>query len=56
MKTIDLTPTWSEILPTLLIILRDASPKGQSSAVEELKNMARAADMWNEHVKKSESK
>lgn len=43
---VDLTPTWSEILPTLLTVFRDATPAGQKTALEELTRMAKLADLY----------
>lgn len=49
--TIDMTPTWEEILPTLLTIVRDSSPEGQRKGVEELTRMAKLADLHVEAAK-----
>ena len=46
MKTIDVTPTWKQILPTLLTIFRDATPKGRKEATIELTRMAEIADTY----------
>lgn len=43
---IDLTPTWSEILPTLLLIYTDATAEGRAGALTELKRMAEIADAY----------
>jgi hypothetical protein len=43
-RTIDLTPTWSAILPALIATLRDGTPEGQDIARRELASMAQAAD------------
>lgn len=51
MKTIDITPTWAGILPTLLVLLQDGSNEGQKTAREELQKMARAADLYNKSIK-----
>lgn len=51
METIDLTPTWKQILPALLLILDRGSKQGRDSAIEELNRMAEAADAWNESVR-----
>lgn len=46
--TIDITPTWEGILPTLLLIWRDTeSGKDRSFVLSELKKMAHAADLYN---------
>ena len=49
-KTIDLTPTWTEILPALLAIW-DKSEGGKNVAMGELMKMAELADLYNEMVK-----
>lgn len=41
---IDMTPTWSAILPWILTALEDGSPTAQASARLELERMARIAD------------
>lgn len=64
MKTIDITPTWSAILPMTLEVYkqyikkltncRSKLPQVEQAAKEiesELKKMALAADNWNEHIK-----
>jgi len=43
-ETIDLTPTWSGILPALLALLENGTETGKLTARQELANMARAAD------------
>ena len=47
MKTIDATPTWSAVLPMLLMVLERGTEQGKHDAREELKRMARAADAAN---------
>ena len=46
-ETIDLTPTWAQILPALLAVVQDGTPEGQRAAVTELQRMAQAADRLN---------
>jgi len=46
--TIDCTPTWSGILSALLALIEDGNPQGRSKAVQELRNMAKVADMYVE--------
>lgn len=42
-KTIDITPTWSEILPALILLIQN----GQTNvAVQELQKMAKLADNY----------
>lgn len=42
-KTIDITPTWSEILPALILLIQN----GQVNvAVQELEKMAKLADNY----------
>jgi hypothetical protein len=52
---IDLTPTWSGVLPVYLVVLRDGSEEGRREAVKELQRMAQAADLWNAYIKAQES-
>lgn len=44
--TIDLTPTWSGILPVLIALIRDGNEAGQASAMLELNRMAQLADRY----------
>lgn len=46
-KTIDLTPTWSGILPTLLLLLQSGNMEGKATAAAELRKMAKLADNRN---------
>ena len=43
MKTIDLTPTWAEILPALLLLLSNGTLEGRETAERELRRMAALA-------------
>ena len=43
---IDMTPTWAEILPALLMVLEDGTPKGRAEVKEELRRMAAIADLY----------
>ncbi len=45
-KTIDLTPTWVQILPALLTLLEN--PTTKRDALRELSRMAGAADLYVE--------
>lgn len=46
--TIDLTPTWSGLLPALLLAYTNGTPEGKRMARGELLRMAEAADKYNE--------
>ena len=50
MKTIDVTPTWEDILP-LLLHLYERKSDNTDFILKQLLSMAQAADKWNEHVK-----
>lgn len=51
-RTINITPTWSALLPVLLLAAREATTaEARRTAEEELKRMAKAADNWNEHCR-----
>ena len=53
---IDITPTWSGILPALLAILQDGETlEARGQAVIELRRMARLADRYVEHVRVGQS-
>jgi hypothetical protein len=63
-KYVDLTPTWSAILPTWRfaveqVTTRDKSKNGSNPDLvmtnfwEQMRQMASAADKWNEHCKES---
>lgn len=41
---VDVTPTWAEILPVLLLLLERGDAVGRETATDELGRMARIAD------------
>ena len=52
MHTIDLTPTWEEILPALIRLFVDGTTlEARQTAYEELTRMARLADKQVAHAK-----
>ncbi|NJL71046.1 MAG: hypothetical protein HC888_05235 [Candidatus Competibacteraceae bacterium] len=52
-RTIDLTPTWAAILPSILAVLEHAqTEEARDNMKAELRRMADAADRWNEHVRR----
>lgn len=42
--TIDMTPTWEQVLGPLLYLFENGNPTGRASAREELTRMAKIAD------------
>ena len=52
-KTIDITPTWTQVLPALIAVLtnEDASHKSREFAAIELERMATFADYYVLHRK-----
>lgn len=47
-----MTPTWEEMVPTLIAIIRNTdNPEGIRNVTEELKRMARLADAKNADLK-----
>jgi len=44
--TIDLTPSWRDLLPTLLTLVECGGSAGRQTAMEELNRMALAADAY----------
>lgn len=53
---IDMTPTWSGLLPALIDLAGADKLDARKIAREELAKMARGADYWNQHVKESKKK
>jgi hypothetical protein len=51
MRTIDLAPSWQEVLPILLAAVEDGTAEGRKIARKELARMAEAADKYNELAK-----
>ena len=47
-KTVDLTPTWSGVLPAMLAVISnpDASQESRRVMYEEMERMATYADNW----------
>ena len=47
-QAIDVTPTWSDIVETMLILYRDVeSATARDSIVQEFRRMAKAADAYH---------
>lgn len=40
-------PTWTALLPAFFAVMQDGTDEGRRIAREELRRMARAADLWN---------
>jgi len=55
MDTIDCTPTWEGLLPALLAVVIDGTSEGQKMAKEQLRHMAKVADMMVEVDKERKS-
>ncbi len=54
-QVIDATPTWEGMLAYYLLVLEDGNDEGKKIAKQELKNMAKTADLHNAtsaHTKK----
>lgn len=52
-QTIDITPTWQGILPSLLLLLQSDDYKARNIAESELRRMAGLADGYVELQKSS---
>lgn len=50
-ELIEITPTWLDVLPVLILGLTDGTEEAQKAAREELARMADTADQWIAHVK-----
>lgn len=47
-RVVDITPTWSGLLPAFIAIAEGGDKEGRQMVREELARMARAADLYNE--------
>lgn len=47
MHHLDLTPSWTALLPAVIAVLRDGDENGRKLATRELERMATAADRLN---------
>lgn len=45
--TVNITPTWSAIVPVLIAVLEDGTPEGKKMAKEEIQRMAMLLDLIN---------
>jgi len=55
--TIDLTPTWTALVPVMIAILTTVKDKKiVDDLTSELLKMAEGADKWNEYVKELKEK
>src|ERR1700753_2325028 len=54
-EKLDLTPTWSGLLPVYLEAFESGNQTGRTAALSELKRMALLADKYVEIVKKAEA-
>ena len=52
-ETIDITPTWSALIPAICAVIEDGSPEGRKAAKEELMRLAQLADDYNAKNKKA---
>ena len=43
-QVIDITPTWEQIVPSLLFILKSGNKESKAFAAEEITRMAKLAD------------
>lgn len=53
-KTVDVTPTWSGILPALLTLLHSENAEARFVAQKELERMARLTDKMIAHLNSME--
>lgn len=47
MRVVDMTPTWTGILPALFALLEAPNKEARDTARSEFARMARAADLYN---------
>lgn len=43
-RTIDMTPTWSDLVPAFVMLIENGTVEGRATAIAELRRMAAAAD------------
>lgn len=51
-KILDITPSWISLLDALVDLTQSRNTEARKVAYEELRRMAKAADLYNEIVKK----
>jgi hypothetical protein len=56
MEYIDVTPTWEQIMPTMLFAYLNTSPTARNDLKQEFMNCARLATHYNEMAKESRGK
>lgn len=54
-KYVDVTPTWSQIVPTLIHLIENSTSAGRECAFDELMRMAKLADMQVARIKAGEA-
>ena len=52
-RTIDITPTWAQVMPGYLRVLEDGTDDGKRMAREALMELARKVDQMNEQAKEA---
>lgn len=55
-ETVEITPTWEDILPLLLVAYAHGSFEGKRAANEELTRMALLADLYVNSIKQKGEK
>lgn len=52
---IDLTPTWTDILPLMILSVKNTPIARGGDIIKEFERMAEAADKWNAHCKQAQA-
>ncbi len=52
-QAVNVTPTWSAVLPMLIMAIENGPSEGSYHAIQELRRMAEIADNWNEEANKN---
>ena len=51
MNTVDMTPKWQKLLPLMLFTLQNTTKQeSREYILKEFESMAKAADLWNQHI------
>jgi hypothetical protein len=50
---VDVTPTWTAIAPSLVLMIENGTPKARGAALVELMRMANLADCYVQEMKRA---
>jgi len=56
MHTVDITPTWTSLVPVLAHLIADGNAKARAAAIGELERLASAVDSMNERAREERAR